>query len=262
MKNVYLIIILLLSSITFGQNKKEQIEILNLRIDSLKNILQLSKEQINLLYNQTDSLKKVLISEKDLSENKLKIALNKLDLQELDISELKKETNNNSTLIGKLETQLKNKNDSLVNLIKLKPKYEIVEDSIIFKFSGVESELYVFQKINIPSDRVLEKKINEAIYTLFNLTFLNYPFDPIHGFNLKNIPSSFKSMSSDNFKGTDKGGIDLFWYKLIFDHEGTFYIQLNNWDFLVYSICLEEERGVPGEVNFYGRWLDDPNREH
>jgi regulator of replication initiation timing len=101
MKN--LLIFLLISTTSFAQNKKEQIEILNFRVDSLNTVLATTRDNsakdISIL---NDKIKKVRdeLTNLQTSNNKLSKENDKL---KTDLGELSKQTSFKTVKIGNLE---------------------------------------------------------------------------------------------------------------------------------------------------------------
>ena len=107
-----LLIFLLISTTSFAQNKKEQIEILNFRVDSLNTVLSATKDNsvidINLLNYKikevTDELTALQASNRELSFENDKL---KFDLGELSIKNEKLKTDLEELSKKKLELEAK-----------------------------------------------------------------------------------------------------------------------------------------------------------
>jgi hypothetical protein len=170
MKNIYLIIILTLSSISFGQNKKEQIEILNLRLDSLKMVVLSANNYIALLDNHGDSLSKLLQTEKMLNQEKLKTLYASINTFQKQIDEV-----NTSKKLSEIELQKKNEkfNDLLLK------NNELEEASKVFKaqlsqvvLSTDKMKIFAINKtnfnLNVPyiEDTTIVFKLNSEDFEL------------------------------------------------------------------------------------------------
>ena len=105
MKHIFLILFILIYGLINAQSKKKQIEILNCRLDSIKNILK-SEQKSNL-----DKDSKIHELENKIGSDKIEI--NNL---ENDISSQSKELSKNKTRIEELLRKSKEKSDSLVIL--------------------------------------------------------------------------------------------------------------------------------------------------
>ena len=140
--------LLLLSSVAFSQSQKEQIEILNIRVDSLSQIVASER-----LINEEKSNKIIELSTKissiDHNINMLKNELNKLnsDFEKCNSESkaLKQQLINNQKIIIDLQTQVTLKTDSLNTFIINLKNYNKNE---IKKFVVGSSELKVGDTIN------------------------------------------------------------------------------------------------------------------
>jgi chromosome segregation ATPase len=141
-------ILLLLSSVCFSQSKKEQIEILNIRVDSLSQLIAserlINEEKSNQILELSTKL-----SSLDHNINILKNELSKLnsdfEKSNSESKSLKQQLINNEKIIIDLQTQLTLKIDSL-NTLKINLKN--YKKNEIRKFIVGSRELKVGDTIN------------------------------------------------------------------------------------------------------------------
>ena len=99
---------------TFSQNKKEQIETLKIRTDSLTNVLANERETNFARVQELIYLKGLGQNQIDSLQTELKNIKNFYDKKELENTQLKYDLNLNLAQISKLKIQLINKTDSLI----------------------------------------------------------------------------------------------------------------------------------------------------
>lgn len=147
--------------LSFAQSKKEQIEILKMRTDSLTNILdnerkiniskvqglyssiEINKNQIDSLYSELKRAKERNKNQVDSLYTELKRTNNILNQQEQDNIQLKGKVNEFSNEINNLKFQLKIKSDSLVVIFNELKK---CEESINTEIDTSNSEEFQFKK--------------------------------------------------------------------------------------------------------------------
>lgn len=121
MKPVFLLISLLLIKVSFSQSKKEQIDLLTIRVDSLNQVVNSQGKMINDKISQISGLN-AKITNLESSISSLNAGISKLNLE---LQGNKNEIATKSQLISNLQVQLKTKTDSLSlvlsELEKLKP---------------------------------------------------------------------------------------------------------------------------------------------
>ncbi len=148
MKFTLTFILLLLSSVSFSQSKKEQIEILNIRVDSLSQLVAserlINEEKSNQILELSTKL-----SSLDHNINILKNELSKLnsdfEKSNSESKSLKQQLINNHKIIIDLQTQLTLKTDSLNTL---KTNLKNYKKNEIRKFIVGSRELKVGDVIN------------------------------------------------------------------------------------------------------------------
>ena len=160
-KIIILILFVFQMKLSFAQSKKEQIEILKMRTDSLTNILdnerkiniskvqglyssiEINKNQIDSLYSELKRAKERNKNQVDSLYTELKRTNNILNQQEQDNIQLKDKVNKFSNEINNLKFQLKIKSDSLVVIFNELKK---CEESINTEIDVSNSEEFQFKK--------------------------------------------------------------------------------------------------------------------
>ena len=148
------IILILLSYISFSQSKKEQIEILNSRLDSLSQLV-ISERSIN--FEKNNQIHE-LIAKLSSSENQINILKNEVSKLNSDFEKikyeskgLKKEMGDKQIIINDLQTQMMLKTDS-INV--LKSNLENPKANVIKKFIVGSRELKVGDTINFEDPEI------------------------------------------------------------------------------------------------------------
>ena len=144
---------------TFSQNKKEQIDVLYVKLDSLNQLLT-SERNISL-----NAISELNIKNVDFE--------NQLNSAQLELKSLEKK-------VTEIEIISKVKSDSLSLLSSERPEFFIVKESLVIEGEedvqeGVNEIFY--ERLSIPSNVALEKKINEIIFVLHNFNSNGYACD-------------------------------------------------------------------------------------
>lgn len=233
-----LLAFLLLASVCFGQSKKEQIESLNVTIDSLNKVIQTERENS---INQTTGFNTTIEG------------LNSV------ISELKRGTSELETSISNLEkdrSKLTRENEKIkLDLEEFHRKNNTEISTIPFRinegdYADSTKELPV---IKIKNNTKLETTINEEIFLRFNL-LQSAKFDPIYGFEnyVRSANPEFRKISTLGY---------FYSYSIYAIEEGKFIVEYvgSNFELIRYFLSVDND-GF--ELNFDRRFLDDPEREH
>ena len=148
MKHVFLLFFLLVIKISFSQSKKEQIEILTNRVDSLNQVVSSQSRTINDKNSQISGLN-TKITNLESSISYLNADINKLTLE---LQESKKEIATKAQEISNLQAQLKTKTDSLTfvlsELKKIKPA-----PTGYFKSVKIGSQTWMTENLNVSTFR-------------------------------------------------------------------------------------------------------------
>jgi hypothetical protein len=233
-----LLAFILLTSVCFGQSKKEQIESLIVTIDSLNKVIQTGRENST---NQITELKTTIEGfNYEISELKRGI----LEL-ETSISNLEKDKSKLTSENEKFKLDLEEFHRK--NNIEITTKSFTINEG---DYAGTTQELPV---IKIKNNTKLETTINEEIFLRFNL-LQSAKFDPIFGFE------NYIGSANPEFRK-----ISTLWYFYRYSiytiEEGKFIIEYfgSNFELIRYFLSVDND-GF--ELNFDGRFLDDPEGEH
>ena len=158
MKKHFLILFLIIFSFSnsFGQSKKEQIEELNYRVDSLVRILGLERSSIK---QQKASLEQQIVDlNNSITKLKAQALIDKNSLKTKDEAIVKAASEN-----AQLSTALKEKNDSLnlvlADLVKLKPPVKVVpvipvvDNKGPIKGVAIGSQVWMSTNLNVSTYR-------------------------------------------------------------------------------------------------------------
>jgi uncharacterized protein (TIGR02145 family) len=125
MKTILLLSFFLLVGITYSQSKKEQIEQLNNRVDSLKSVISAERVDNSKKISTLESSKTYLEERYNELENDYNSLVNKVSTLSIDLQTSNAERASKQQTINDLQTQLQSKKDSLdlikAELEKLKP---------------------------------------------------------------------------------------------------------------------------------------------
>jgi hypothetical protein len=287
MKNCLIFTVFLFSTFSFSQSKKEQIEILTNRVDSLNRLLGSERDsnqnkinelnsgvtklegQIEVLSNERDSISQILNSERSTSlktitelnsiilnvENQLQTLTKELETNKSEFQFLNKKTES-------LQKSISFKNDSIRKLTQERPMYFVVQDSLTISAGENFGEIVHFERLSIPSNISIENKINEMIYTLHNFNFNGYECHPNNGYNsyLNKVPLAFKKIN-------DKEINYFASYEILIKDGHNFSLILfdENYNLIKYDFNILDRASDSGEffeLYFDRRYLDDPEREH
>ena len=143
MKIIIFILFVFQMNSTFAQSKKEQIEILKMRTDSLTNVLN-NERKINIIKMQElNYLIEITKNQIDSFHNVLKKLNINFNQKELDNIKLENKFNAKLIKVDDLKHQLENKSDSLkvlsMELKKIKESIQIKKESIQIKIDAVKT---------------------------------------------------------------------------------------------------------------------------
>jgi hypothetical protein len=140
--------ILFLANLGFTQSKKEQIQLLNARLDSLKSIQSIDKQTYNEIINELEL--SINLKIKKISEFSISLAIDKTKLT--NNIELNKQLDNE---ILSLRSQLKSFKDSLQEIIN-KQAIKLLDNSSIKK-----SDKELIQLMNVHDEDLGEEFVNQ-----------------------------------------------------------------------------------------------------
>lgn len=194
MKKAIFIFFLLQTGLIYGQSKKEQIETLKMRTDSLTNLLANEREMNVARVQEHIYIKGLAQNQIDSLRTDLKKINNIYDKMELENTRLKIDLNLNLTEINKLKNQLINKTDSLIIIsnelkqIKVKPQYAFSNipennfDILITKFINQEKNTTEYK--NWIANIVLKDFDGDSTYvTKKCLAYINDVIDNAWGYD-------------------------------------------------------------------------------
>ncbi len=194
MKKAIFIFFLLQTGLIYGQSKKEQIETLKMRTDSLTNLLANEREMNVARVQEHIYIKGLAQNQIDSLRTDLKKINNIYDKMELENTRLKIDLNLNLTEINKLKNQLINKTDSLIIIsnelkqIKVKPQNAFSNipennfDILITKFINQEKNTTEYK--NWIANIVLKDFDGDSTYvTKKCLAYINDVIDNAWGYD-------------------------------------------------------------------------------
>lgn len=247
-KVILILIISLTVNHAFSQNKKEQLEVLSYQLDSLNLLLTLER---------SSSLKTIseLSTNKVEIENQMKRLTDELEFKKQELLSCDKK-------IETIQKSISANSDSIRLLLSVRPKYYIVQDSVTIANGENLGEIVHFERLSVPSEISLEKKINEMIFTLHNLNFNGYECNPNEGFDsyLNKVPPAFKKINDQEINYFAS-------YNILFKDSHNFSLVLHDESFnlIWYNFVILDHASDSGEFFEFGfdrRFLDDPDREH
>ena len=172
MKEIILLLLIFNFGTTFAQSKKEQIEILNIRLDSLKKLISDEREinnskikNLNSLYegskNEVSILKtdnnnlNIIITQKDKENIQLKVSLNNKFVES---NELKNEVKNKSDTIAKITEELNKIKSSNSNVFIPENNYYNLSQKFKNKDKNIEEQKKWIYKILTDQNNILTEK--------------------------------------------------------------------------------------------------------
>jgi uncharacterized protein (TIGR02145 family) len=126
-KTYFVFFFFLLAGISFSQSKKEQIEQLNYRVDSLNQVVLLKNNNISVQNTQIDSLNQIVVTENKInSENTNRIAqlLDTIVLLKSKLSSLNLDLSNSNSQLQNVKTDISEK-EKQINSLKLSTQHKI-----------------------------------------------------------------------------------------------------------------------------------------
>ena len=174
--NTFLFFLLFISNVIFAQNKKEQIEILTKRVDSLKSVL-------NNVYSEKDTLtiKLFNVNKENINlSSEIKNLSNQLSSSQSSITILKNQNENQSTQIKNFQIKI----DSLEFVIqnKIIAKEDSISRNINSAYFQKQESLYINtssdkMSYNEPGYYIPKETINYRKHKLLNIYI--FPSDEI-----------------------------------------------------------------------------------
>jgi hypothetical protein len=246
MKNIIFIFVsFLMISPAYSQTKKEQIASFKSDIDSLNQVIfkneKIFQDQLELSRKVSEDLTK---QNQSLIDS-IKLLSSKISEHQTSISYLEKDKSKVTLENEKFKADLEEFNRKNNIEISKKP-FRINEGD----YAGETRELDV---VKIKNNTKLEATINEEIFLRFNL-LQSSKFDPILGFE--------KYVGSANIEFRKISTLWYFYsYGIYAFGEGKFIIEYFGPDFELIRYFLSIDDDV-FELNFDGRFLDDPEGEH
>lgn len=126
-KTYFVFFFFLLAGVSFSQSKKEQIEQLNYRVDSLNQVVLLKNNNISVQNTQIDSLNQIVVTEiKINSENTNRIAqlFDTIVLLKSKLSSLNLDLSNSNSQLQNVKTDISEK-EKQINSLKLSSQHKI-----------------------------------------------------------------------------------------------------------------------------------------
>ena len=126
-KTYFVFFFFLLAGVSFSQSKKEQIEQLNYRVDSLNLVVLLKNNNISVKNTQIDSLNQIVVTESKInSENTNRIAqlLDTIVLLKSKLSSLNLDLSNSNSQLQNIKTDISEK-EKQINSLKLSTQHKI-----------------------------------------------------------------------------------------------------------------------------------------
>ena len=126
-KAYFVFFFFLLAGVSFSQSKKEQIEQLNYRVDSLNQVVSLKNNNISVQNTQIDSLNQIVVTESKInSENTNRIAqlLDTIVLLKSKLSSLNLDLSNSNSQLQNVKTDISEK-EKQINSLKLSSQHKI-----------------------------------------------------------------------------------------------------------------------------------------
>jgi uncharacterized protein (TIGR02145 family) len=126
-KTYFVFFSFLLAGVSFSQSKKEQIEQLNYRVDSLNQVVSLKNKNISIQNTQIDSLNQIVINESKInSENTKRIAqlLDTIVLLKSKLTSLNLDLSNSNSQLQNIKTDNSEK-EKQINSLKLSSQHKI-----------------------------------------------------------------------------------------------------------------------------------------
>lgn len=269
-KSCFVFMFFLIAGVSFSQSKKEQIEQLNFRVDSLNQVVHLKNNGISIQNTQIDSLNQIVILDRKInSEKTIRInqLLDTIILLKSNLSSLNLDLNNsNSQLqiiktdnsekvkqINLLKFSLENKIDSLKNLnadlqkenLVSNKEIELLKNQIKAKTDSLNLLRLEFQNYKSANTSESKPTINQvkqsANYKSINIGEQTWMQQNLNETKFKNGDNIYQATTNEEWEKAGREGKPAWCYYNNDSKNGTKYGKLYNW------FAVNDPRGLAPE---------------